>query len=92
VTIFLFACDKRENKCLKIFWRVNNFPECFSLFLTPLTKVVSEAQKYCTNKKKVTISSALLVAKENCLLYYNDCYIRDLQNLIKHFYKLYNAL
>ena len=62
-----------------IFGRVNNFPECFSLLLTPLTKVVSEAQKYCTNEKKVTISSALLVAKENnyCSLYYNDCYIRE---------------
>ena len=71
--------------------RVNNFQECFSLHLTPLTKVVSEAQKCCTSEKKVTVSSALLVVEGNFSLYYNDCYIRDLQNLIKHFYQLYNA-
>lgn len=76
--------------CKNILGRVNNFQECFSLHLTPLTKVVSEAQKYCTNEKKVTVSSALLVVEENFSLYYiaiSEIY----KNLIKHFYKLYNA-
>lgn len=92
MTIFLFACDKREKKCEKYFKEGKQLSRMFFFAFNSTHRSHSEAQKYSTNEKKVTISSALLVVKENFSLYYNDCYIRDLQNLIKHFYKLYNAL